>query len=298
MSDLFVGIDMGGTKIEAVAVSFSPKLQIHERTRIPTNAHQGYDALVDTLSAFITDFCKKFPAVSRVGIGMPGSTRADGAVKNANTECLNGRFFHREVQERVSPKLFFANDANCFALAEAVLGAGKGHKVVFGVIMGTGVGGGLVINGAVREGPHSICGEWGHTSLWPDSNTPCYCGKTGCVEQFIAGPAIERHYRELGGEPIGLKEIVARDQSGESVAVTCIDTMLDNYGRALSNLINILDPDAVVLGGGVSNVSALYSRGYRKVAEYLFSENLRTPILQHELGDSAGVLGAALLCRS
>ena len=297
MSDVFIGIDMGGTKIEAVAITAVPEFQILERTRIPTEAHRGYDALVETLSSFINDFSARYPGVTAVGIGMPGATDNQGRVKNSNTTCLNGRHFHQEVQKQVRQRLVFANDANCFALAEAVLGAGKGHGVVFGVIMGTGVGGGLVIDGHYRNGPHAICGEWGHSSLWPDHPEACYCGKYGCVEQFLSGPGVEQHYLSLAGEALPLKSIIAKEQSGDPAAVKCIDTLLENYGRAVSNLINIIDPDAIVIGGGVSNVDFLYTRGYERILKYVFSDECHTPVIQNQLGDSAGVLGAALLGR-
>lgn len=295
MTDIRIGLDMGGTKIEAVAALVQDEIKILKRTRIPTQAHLGYDSLVKTVSSFITDFSAEFPNARCVGVGMPGSTREDGAIKNANTKCLNGRFFHQDVQKRVAQKLIFANDANCFALAEAVLGAGKGHQLVFGVIMGTGVGGGLVINGKFREGPHSICGEWGHTSLWPNFDVPCYCGKRGCVEQFLSGTGISMQYAQLSRQEFDLKEILRREKQGEQNASQIIEKWLDDYGRALSNVLNILDPDVVVLGGGVSNVDLLYTRGIKKVAQYLFCDQCHTPIIRHQLGDSAGVLGAALL---
>ncbi len=297
MSRIAIGIDMGGTKIEAVAISLAAEWRILERIRIPSEAHRGYDALVHTLSDFISDFASAFPRVTSVGIGMPGSTDSEGRVKNSNTTCLNGQFFRQDVQKKVSCTLTFANDANCFALAEAILGAGQGKSMVFGIIMGTGVGGGLVLDGTVRDGPHSICGEWGHTSLWPNHDVPCYCGKNGCVEQFISGPGVEQHYAVLTGRRESLQTILNLAARGDAHATRCIDTLLDNYGRAVSNLINVLDPDAIILGGGVSNVDHLYGRGYDKVLQYVFSSECHTPILRNQLGDSAGVLGAALLTR-
>ncbi|MBN2525293.1 MAG: ROK family protein [Deltaproteobacteria bacterium] len=295
MSIASVGIDIGGTKIEAVAIERAGELHVLNRTRIPTRAHNGYDALVETVSRFIVEFIKDYPGIHAVGVGMPGSTDGEGRIKNSNTTCLNGRLFRQDVQARVPLLLRFANDANCFALAEAQLGAGKGHDMVFGVIMGTGVGGGLVINGAFRDGPHTICGEWGHTTLWPDHPDRCYCGKRGCVEQFISGPGVENFFESITGMRLPLQRILEKENSGDIAACQSIETLLDNYGRALSNVINILDPDIIVLGGGVSNVPQLYGLGFEKVAQYVFSDICHTPIVQNQLGDSAGVLGAALL---
>ncbi|MBN2718622.1 MAG: ROK family protein [Deltaproteobacteria bacterium] len=302
MSELAIGIDIGGTKTEAVAISLPSRshaesFNILNRTRISTQAHLGFDALVKNIAAFIAQFSSAYPEVTAIGIGMPGSTDGEGRVQNSNTTCLNGQFFHQALQGALAQKLIFANDANCFAKAEAVLGAGSGHPMVFGIIMGTGVGGGLTFDGAFRNGPHSICGEWGHTTLWPEHPVPCYCGKYGCVEQFLSGPGVESHYRALSGQTAPLKNILQLAQMGDAFAVQCIDTFLDNYGRAVSNLINILDPDAIVLGGGVSNVDLLYTRGYSRILKYVFSSECHTPVVKNQLGDSAGVLGAALLCR-
>jgi fructokinase len=219
-----------------------------------------------------------------------------GLAKNSNTVCMNGMPFRADLARRLGRTPVFANDANCFALAEAAMGAAVGRRLVFGAILGTGVGGGIVIDGAAREGPQSICGEWGHTILFPDGGRRCYCGRIGCVETYLAGPWIERHHRELGGAPDAkLPEILSLRSRGEEAAVRCVDTWLDAYGRAMANLINVLDPDVVVLGGGVSNAEPLYTEGRDRVAKYLFSDELLTPILRHALGDSAGVFGAALL---
>jgi fructokinase len=230
-----------------------------------------------------------------VGVGMPGSVTSEGRVKNSNTTCLNGTFFRRDLAARLGRPAAFANDANCFALAEARLGAARGAKLVFGVILGTGVGGGLVIDGAVREGPQSICGEWGHMVLHPESDRVCYCGQQGCVETHLAGPWVERDFHLRGGPALGLAEILERRAAGDPVASSCVEAWLDDFGRALANLINVLDPDAIVLGGGVSRADCLYVEGREAVARYVFTDELLTPILRHALGDSAGVLGAAML---
>ncbi|MBI4882103.1 MAG: ROK family protein [Planctomycetes bacterium] len=293
-----IGIDLGGTKIEAAAVSGEAgKIEIERRRRIPTEAEQGYAHILARTAGLIRQTAAEarieppFP----VGVGMPGSVTHAGLVKNSNTVCLNGRPFRADLAGLLGQEVAFANDANCFALAEAILGAGRGRSLVFGVILGTGVGGGLVVDGRAREGLQSICGEWGHMVLRPDSDRACYCGRHGCVETYLAGPWVARHYQQLGGDACGLPEILARRAAGEERAVRCIDVWLEHYGRALANLINVLDPDAVVLGGGVSRADCLYDEGREQVARYVFTDVLETPILRHELGDSAGVLGAALL---
>lgn len=292
-----IGVDFGGTKIEGIVAS-GPRAApvVAERRRIPTEADGGYAHVLARTAAFVEELARTAGADAPVGIGMPGSVTRRGLVKNSNTVCLNGTPFRADLERRLGRRLAFANDANCFAMAEATLGAAAGRGLVFGAIMGTGVGGGIAIGGVAREGPQSICGEWGHTVLFPDSARRCYCGRRGCVETYLAGPWIERHYRELGGAPgVRLEEIVARRAAGEAAAARCVETWLDAYGRAMANLINVLDPDAVVLGGGVSNAEPLYGEGRDRVAAYLFSDELTTPIDKHSLGDSAGVFGAALL---
>jgi len=292
-----IGIDFGGTKMEGVVVS-GPReaLAVAERRRIPTEAAGGYAHILERTAAFIEELAGIAGESAPIGVGMPGSVTRNGLVKNSNTVCMNGRPFRSDLARRLGRAPVFSNDANCFALAEATMGAAAGLKLVFGAILGTGVGGGIVVDRAAREGPQSICGEWGHTILFPDGGRRCYCGQTGCVETYLAGPWIERHYGELGGAPgARLPEILSRRGGGEEAASLCVDTWLDAYGRAMANLINVLDPDAVVLGGGVSNADVLYTEGRERVAKYLFSDELLTPILRHALGDSAGVFGAALL---
>ena len=242
-----------------------------------------------------------------IGVGMPGSvTYLEGGqrsdvplVKNSNTLCLNGRPFRRDLVAAVGQPIAFANDANCFALAEAKFGAARGAKVAFGVIMGTGVGGGIAFCDAGGEprawdGAQGIAGEWGHISLEPRDGPLCYCGRRGCVETLLSGPAIERAYRALAGEARELPQIVLR-RGEDAAANAVIGDALRSFGRALATVINILDPDVVVLGGGVSNVGALYDEGPGEVAKWVFNDELRTRIVRNELGDSAGVIGAALL---
>ncbi len=291
-----IGIDLGGTKIEGVVVCGSHEAtRIVERERILTEAIAGYEHILDGVAGLVERLDDRIDEKAPIGVGMPGSVTTGGLVKNSNTVCLNGTRFREDLEQRVGRDITFANDANCFALAEATLGAGVGYDMVFGVIMGTGTGGGLVIGGAMREGPQSICGEWGHMVLWPRSDRRCYCGETGCVETYLAGPWIERDYARMGGGEIRLPDIIERRQTGDPVAQRCVETWLDAYGRAMANAINILDPDVVVLGGGVSNADCLYDEGTARVAEHIFSDELTTPILRHRIGDSAGVIGAALL---
>jgi fructokinase len=215
-------------------------------------------------------------------------------MKNSNTVCLNERDLPGDLRRRIGRPVRVDNDANCFVLAEATCGAAVGDGVVFGVIMGTGVGGGIVCAGNLLRGSQGIAGEWGHHSIDP-VGPDCYCGQKGCVEQYLSGPALERRYREETGETVATSEIVTRTRNGEAAAGRIMDFFLDRFGRALANVVSILDPDVVVLGGGLSNIDELYDAGRSAVARYVFNDELRTPIRRHALGDSAGVVGAALL---
>ena len=248
-----------------------------------------------------------------IGVGMPGSVtsrRADGTrsdvplVKNSNTTCLNGRPFRSDLARAIGRSdVAFANDANCFALAEAVWGAARGARVSFGVILGTGVGGGVVVRDAYDptgrarawDGKQSIAGEWGHVVLDPTNGPPCYCGRRGCIETYLAGPAIEAEYKARSKTALRLLEIAELAKEGDRVASTLLAERGDMFGRALSVVIDILDPDVIVLGGGVSNLAVLYDEGVRAVAKWVFNDEVTTRIVKNELGDSAGVLGAALL---
>ena len=212
---------------------------------------------------------------------------------------MNGNPMNKDLEEALGISVKLANDANCFALAEALMGAGKDYpeaELVFGVIMGTGVGGGLVVHGKVIGGQHGIGGEWGHNILEEDGD-PCYCGKSGCVEKVIAGPALEKFYATNAGTPLKLKEILERHEAGiDPVATATIERLLEYYGRAISTLINVLDPNLIVIGGGVGNIDLLYTEGYERIKKYIFNDKkITTPIVKPLLGDSAGVFGAALL---
>lgn len=288
-----IGIDLGGTKIEGAILGDDG--EVRERRRVPTEQDRGYDHIIGRIVSLIEELRGKAGGTTRIGIGTPGSLSArDGKVKNSNTLCLNGRSLPVDLEARLGLPLRVENDANCFALAEARLGAGRGGELVFGVILGTGVGGGIVLNDRIWTGPQHIAGEWGHHSI--DPNGPeCYCGRRGCVEKLLSGPALEAFYREASGEALAAPEIVARAAGKDPAAIATLDRYAALFGRAMANLISILDPSVVVLGGGLSHLDVLYDRGRDEVAARVFNDELRTPIRRNELGDSAGVIGAALL---
>jgi len=320
---LRIGVDLGGTKTEAVAVRLGgADPEVLARRRIPTARDLGYEHIVEQTRALIADVAREAgidhvtSTELGIGVGMPGSVtmrRPDGTasdvalVKNSNTTCLNGRPFRADLAKALKrTDVAFANDANCFALAEAVWGAARGARVTFGVIMGTGVGGGVVIHdeptalapaGRTRawDGAQGIAGEWGHVALEPASGPPCYCGRRGCIETYLSGPSIERDYAARSGATKRLADIAELAIEGDKVAVALLAERVEIFGRALSVVINVLDPDVIVLGGGVSNLALLYDEGLRAVGRWVFNDELRTRIVKNELGDSAGVLGAALL---
>jgi fructokinase len=296
---LALGVDLGGTKTEAVVVRLgSDQPDVIARARIATERENGYEHIVDRTRALVLEVTKQAGVGDLpIGVGMPGSVTRTGLIKNSNTTCLNGRPFRDDLARAIGRPITFANDANCFALAEATWGAARDARVAFGVILGTGVGGGVVVRdgtGARRawDGAQGIAGEWGHVVLDPTAGAPCYCGRRGCVETYISGPAIEAAYASRTGKKLALAEIAT---SEEPAAKELLAERLDVFGRALATVIDVIDPDVVVLGGGVSNVAALYDAGVRAVARWVFSDELVTRIVKHELGDSAGVLGAALL---
>lgn len=298
---LSIGIDLGGTKTEGAVLRRRDDggFDVALRRRIPTEAHRGYEAILDRVAGFLGEIEAEAglrPGTIPVGVGMPGGLTREGLVKNSNTVCLNGRPFRQDLARRLDRPVVFENDANCFALAETLLGAARPYRdgVVFGVILGTGVGGGIVVGGKVWPGLQGIAGEWGHHAVFHGSGPDCYCGRRGCLETFASGPAVEADYRARSGQSRSLAAIANRRHSDEAAA-QAIDNLLEAFGRGLANVIDILDPTAIVLGGGVSNLDCLYDEGRNKVAHYVFNDELATPILRNELGDSAGVLGAALL---
>ncbi len=295
------GIDLGGTKIEGVVLEDKESMNVLRRMRIPTEQQNGYIhilrqiyKLVETLTAEVG------VRPNKLGIATPGTLDPlSQTLKNSNTTCLNGKPIKKDLENFLGIPLEMANDANCFALAETKLGVVKEvlpeAEVVFGVIMGTGVGGGLVINGKVIGGKQGIAGEWGHNFL-DESGGPCYCGKEGCVERIISGPSLEKFYEEMMGSKMKLKKIVESyyDES-DTIANQTIQRLIHFFGKGLSNVINIVDPDAIVLGGGLGNIDLLYSEGIKEVEKHVFNNRLDTLFLKPKLGDSAGVFGAALL---
>jgi fructokinase len=294
MEDSFrIGIDLGGTKTEGIVLDAAGRSVVRER--VPTESARGYEAIVSRTAELVDRLRPHAPGAAHVGIGTPGSTLVrDGRLKNSNTTCLNGRPLHHDLERVIGMPVRIENDANCFAVAEAVHGAGRGHRLVFGVILGTGVGGGIVIDGIPWAGRQHIAGEWGHHRLDP-AGPKCYCAQRGCAETLLSGPALERAYAAEAGTSADAATIATRAEGGEPAAVRILEQYLDWFGRALANVVNILDPDVVVLGGGLSNLDALYDRGRGAVARYVFNDELRTPIVRNALGDSAGVIGAALL---
>ena len=288
-----VGIDLGGTKTESVLLAADGS--ILWRQRRPTPRAEGYDAVLSLVAEMILEASAQLPpdAPFTVGIGIPGSIDpVTSLVRNANSTCLIGYPLQTDIERLTGHPVQVRNDADCFTIAECRSGAGQGYGLVFGVIMGTGCGGGICIDGVVREGPHRIAGEWGHQSVVPDG-ADCYCGNRGCVETLISGSGVEAAFFREQGKQLTMDEIVARARAGESCSKKYFDRFLDDFGRCLGGLISIIDPDAVVLGGGLSNIEELYTDGWERVKKYAFHGKLQTPVLRNQLGDSAGVFGAA-----
>jgi fructokinase len=289
-----IGIDLGGTKIEGIVLDSSGREL--SRKRVDTQQEKGYAHILDRIKGLHDELAAGIQGAAHTfGIGTPGAiSPRTGLLKNSNTVCMNGQPLKADLERILGRKIEIQNDANCFAMAEALHGAGRGKKLVFGVIMGTGCGGGIVHQGEVITGPQAIAGEWGHMSIAPDGPL-CYCGQRGCVETFISGGGLEARYAERFGAKRSFKEIVQDYYAGEPKAVEFMKVFFRNFGRSLANLIDVLDPDVIVLGGGVSKFDALYTEGVSEVAKYVFSDRLETPIVKHQLGDSAGVIGAALI---
>lgn len=290
------GIDVGGTKVEAVILD-SANNQVLHRRRVPTEANGGYEHILGQIGKLVQEMevAAGTPRPERIGTGTPGTfDPSTGLHKNSNTTCLNGRPFVADLSAALETKLVAANDANCFALAEATLGAARGFPTVFGVIMGTGVGGGLVVNGQVLNGGQGIAGEWGHNVIDP-SGELTYSGRRGVVESVLSGPSLEHFYKACTGREQKLPEIIALSDQGDLAAIQTRYRLLEFFGRAIAVVVNIFDPHAIVLGGGVSNLDCLYTDGPKEVAKHVFNPTFSTPILRAEHGDSAGVLGAAML---
>ena len=293
-----IGVDLGGTKIEIAVLGADGQVVLRERNASPAG---DYNATVRAIYGLVIAAEAKLGQTCTVGVGIPGAiSPATGLVKNANSTWINGKPLDRDLGAALNREIRLANDANCFALSEAIDGAGKGKRVVFGVILGTGVGGGIAVDGRVLTGPNAIAGEWGHNPLpWAEpGETPgpaCYCGKTGCVETWISGPALSTQFARVTTRKLDAGEIAALARDGDGQAQATLAAYERRLAKSLAHLINILDPDAIVLGGGLSNLDRLYTNVPPLVAGYAFSDTVATPIVKNRWGDSGGVRGAAWL---
>ena len=295
---LRIGVDLGGTKIEINALATDGRELLRRRVATPKD---DYEAILETIAALVREAEAELGATGTVGVGTPGSiSRATGLLRGSNSVCLNGKPIKADLQARLAREVRINNDANCFALSEATDGAGAGAEVVFGVILGTGVGAGIVVRGGILTGPNAIAGEWGHNPLpWPrDGERPgpaCFCGLTGCIELFLSGPALERDYLHASRESCSAPDIAARATMGEPTAAEVMTMYEERLARALAHIINVLDPDVIVLGGGMSNVERLYVNVPRLWQSWVFSDRVDTRLVRHRHGDSSGVRGAAWL---
>ena len=286
-----IGIDLGGTKTEGILLD--EKFEIVERKRLPTNQQEGYSSIINLIKNLVDDLKQKTDDSISIGVCTPGAlSKQSGVIKNSNTQCLIGKDIKNDLENVLKQKVSIENDANCFTLAESKLGSAKNFDMVFGVIMGTGVGGGIVIKQQIHNGRTNIAGEWGHHCIKPEGNS-CYCGKSGCVETYLSGPALEKRWNDLSGKRQTISEIL--QNSDESMFTTWKNELLENFALALGNVIDILDPDAIVLGGGLSNIPFLYDEGQSYVHQQVFTDQIDTPILKNSLGDSAGVFGACMI---
>lgn len=295
------GIDLGGTKIEGVVLEDRDTPNVLKRIRIPTEREKGYVHIISQLAKIVEVLSVEVGIKpQKVGVGHPGFLEpSTQLIKNSNTTVLNGMPLKSDLEQALGIPIALANDANCFAIAETQMGAVKDEvpnaELVFGVIMGTGVGGGVVINGKIRSGKHGIAGEWGHNYL-DDSGGKCYCGLVGCNETIFSGIALEKYYESIGGRRLLMKDILQAYYEGDDeVAKITIDRLVRFFGLAMSKVINTIDPDAIVLGGGLGNIDLLYTVGRKEVEKHVFNATLETPFLKPKLGDSAGVFGAAFL---
>ncbi len=295
------GIDLGGTKVEGVIIKSADEPEILFRDRLSTERDKGYDHIVSQIQKLVgkmESFAGYKPAL--IGMGTPGAIDPKlGTIKNSNSTSLIGKPLMTDLEKLMGIRFLLENDANCFALAEARMGVVKekfpNAKVVFGVIMGTGVGGGVVVNGQTINGLQSIGGEWGHNFL-DESGGTCYCGKVGCVETVLSGPSLEKYYESVSGKKKSLKDIYADHLAcTDAKATQTMNRMTNLFGKAISVVVNILDPDVIVIGGGVGNIDLIYSEGRESLKKYVFNNRLDTPIVKPKLGDSAGVFGAAYL---
>lgn len=295
---MLIGIDLGGTKIEGIALSASGDELL--RKRVPTPAGD-YSATLNTIKSLVDEIESSLDMRGTVGFGTPGAiSPASGRLKNSNSVCMNGKPVHEDLTRLLNREVRIANDANCFALSEATDGAAAGEDVVFGVIAGTGTGAGIVVRGHVLAGPNAIAGEWGHNPLpWPQDNErpgpSCYCGKHGCIETWLSGPGMSRDFLELTGNVLDARQVVELATNGDNSAELCLRRYEDRMARSLAHVINILDPDVIVLGGGMGNIQRLYTNVPELWGQYVFSDRVDTRLVAPKYGDSSGVRGAAWL---
>ena len=292
-----LGIDLGGTKIEAAIIDDSGSFICRERVPTPKN----YDEVLQAITSLTRSVCETHHYDGPVGICTPGSiSKSSGVLQGSNSQCLNGKDLRSDLQAALNRPVRISNDANCFALSEAIDGAGAGYDSVFGVIIGTGCGGGIVMDKKIAGGVNGIAGEWGHVPLpWPVDyeyeGHECWCGRTGCLETYISGTGLELDYFRIANEKLDAKTILEKAESGDIVAESVIQVLEDRIGRGLAMIINILDPDAIILGGGLSNIDRLYTNIPRKWPGYVFSKSIDTKLLKPKYGDSSGIRGAAYL---
>ncbi len=292
------GVDLGGTKIEIIALGDDGRELLRRRIATP---REDYDAILDAVAALVRDAEAELGETGSVGIGTPGSiSRATGLLRGSNSICLNGKPIRADLERLLSREVRITNDANCFALSEATDGAGAGAEVVFGAILGTGVGAGIVVRGALLTGPNAIAGEWGHNPLpWPRDDErpgyPCFCGHRGCIETFLAGPGIERDHLHATGEALRPHDIGARAAIGDAACAATLARYEERLARSLAHVVNLLDPDVIVLGGGMSNIGRIYANVPELWKPWVFSDRVDTRLVRHRYGDSSGVRGAAWL---
>ena len=284
-----IGVDLGGTKTEIIVLDENLTVLERKREITPQN---NYNEILNTIETLVSDVSQNISDFS-LGICCPGSiSKQTGLIKNSNTQCLIGKSLKKDLEHKLQKTISIENDANCFTLSESKMGAGIGFGLVFGVILGTGVGGGIVINDILHCGRTNIAGEWGHHTLHQNGNS-CYCGKSGCVETYISGPSLEKRWNKITGLTQFMPEII--NNFDYAIGKQWKDEFLENFGYGLANVIDILDPDAIILGGGLSNIDFLYTEGTKSIYSKVFSDIVETPILKNKLGDSSGVFGAALL---
>jgi predicted NBD/HSP70 family sugar kinase len=292
-----IGVDLGGTKTEIIALDDRRSELLRRREPTPSG---DYDAIIALVARLVRETEIEVGKRGSIGIGTPGSlSPANGRLRNSNSVCLNGRALKQDLERAVGREIRIANDANCFALSEALDGAARSAATAFGAILGTGVGGGIVVNGRVLEGANAIAGEWGHNGLpWPNASElpgpPCYCGKTGCIETFLSGPGLALDHRNMTGEELAADEIAMR-AAHDDAAQESVERYEERLARALASVINVVDPHVIVLGGGLSNIDRLYANVPKLWTQWVFSDVVRTKLVPNFHGDSSGVRGAAML---